>query len=262
MSSNLITSRQHPLVKLCRGLHEARGRREAGLFLVEGRNAVGAALASAWPLRQVLATPEAHDIAEQARTLGISIFELPGELVAYASEAQSSVGVLAIADLPAPQTTIGCDGLTLILDGIGDPGNVGTLLRAADAAGAGAVILSEGSADAFAPKVVRSAAGSLFHLPPLPLPDRSPAAIIKTLAAAGIPLITAEAHHGADCYHMPWPARCALVLGHETRGVSPAFQAASRGKATIPVYGAAESLNAAMAGTLLLYAWRQAQPQR
>jgi TrmH family RNA methyltransferase len=254
-----ITSRQHPLCKLVRSLHTGKGRRQHKLFLLEGGNAVSSALRVRWPLQQLI-VPEGQ-FGEEWRSLGESAGVpsqlVDAELLKYLSDTESPSDVMALARIPRAGSTSWPAELLLVLDGVGDPGNAGTLIRAADAAGAGGVLLSQNSADAFAPKVVRSSAGSLFHLPPLPLENNAPEAIVAELQSRRIPIITAEAHNGTDCYHFDWPHQCALVLGHETRGVSPAFSRAATAHVTIPMYGRAESLNVAMAGTLLLYAWRQ-----
>ena len=150
-------------------------------------------------------------------------------------------------------------GLLLILDGIGDPGNAGTLLRAGDASGAQAVVCTHGSVDCFAPKTIRAAAGSSFHLPHWDLDGLDAGAMVQVLAAREIPIVTAQAHDGEAAFEFAWPRRCALVLGHETHGISEEFARAARAQVTLPLYGRAESLNVAMAGTLLMYAWRQNQ---
>lgn len=252
-----ITSRQHPLVKLCRALHEGKGRREQGLFLIEGKNAVEAALSEGWALREVLALEREMELSARAEAMGVPVRRIASEAMEAATEAQTKLPILALGELPEAQTDFSLDGLLVVVDGVADPGNIGTILRAADAAGAEKVVLTNGSADPWGPKVVRSAAGSLFSLPPLGLPDRSPAALVAILRAKEIPLVTAEAHGGQNCYEFSWPRRCAVILGHETRGISAEFAQSAAIEATIPVFGGAESLNVAMAGTLLCYAWRQ-----
>jgi TrmH family RNA methyltransferase len=144
--------------------------------------------------------------------------------------------------------------MVLALDGIGDPGNVGTLLRTADVAGVTHCVLTPQSADAFGPKAVRASAGSVFHLQAA---SSTPEAILQEIGTANLPLVTAVAHGGEDCFRFSWPRRCALVLGHETRGVSPVLDEAATHRVTIPNYGRAESLNVAAAGAILLFAWRQ-----
>ncbi|MBW3636453.1 MAG: RNA methyltransferase [Armatimonadetes bacterium] len=252
----IISSRRHPLIQLARALHSGKGRRENGLFLIEGRNAVAAALESEFPLREILAAPNEHELSERALDLGLPVRRVESEILAYAGEAQTATSILAFGELPVPSRGLEFPASTLVLDGISDPGNVGTLWRAADAAGMRGVA-SVGGADPFSPKVVRSAAGSLFHLPPLGGEDV--AALIETLSAQSVPIVTAEAHGGQNCFGFAWPARFALVMGHETRGISPAFAAAASARVSIPTFGRAESLNVAMAGTILMYAWAQSK---
>lgn len=246
----MILSRQNPLIKLARSLHSSKGRRETGLFLAEGHNSVAAILETDWTIRAILSSSKnPHPAAHWASD----------EILAYAAQTQSSPQILALAELPPITNDWNLDELLLVADGVSDPGNLGTMWRAADAAGAEKVVCSEGTADIWAPKAVRSAAGSLFHLPPLNLENRSPASIAEQLTEKNIPILVAEAHGGQNPFTFNWPQRCALVLGHETRGISPGLQAIATEKLTIPIAGNAESLNVAMAATLLLFAWRQSQ---
>lgn len=255
----IISSRRHPLIQLARALHGVKGRRENGLFLIEGRGAVAAALDSDFPLREILATPEESQWSERALDKGLPVRRVTAEILAYAGEAQTAPAIVAFGELPSPVRDLVFPDSTLVLDGISDPGNAGTLWRAADAAGVKAVV-SVGGADPFSPKVVRSAAGSLFHLPPLQIENSDAATLVKMLGAQEISIVAAQAHGGQSCFDFAWPARFALVLGHETRGISPAFEAAGAG-VSIPIFGRAESLNVAMAGTILMYAWAQSKPR-
>jgi TrmH family RNA methyltransferase len=257
-----ITSRQNPLVKRLRALHEARHRRAAGEFLLEGVNSVEAALAAGWPVTTAVGEEGQTELLEALAGRGVESLVGTPEVLTAIADSQTSPKIVAAAKLPVAPTEWDLTGMLLVIDGVADPGNVGTLLRAADAAGVEKVILTAGSADPWSPKVVRSAAGSLLHLPPLELKDRSPAAIVAALREREIAIFAAEAHDGIDCYEFAWPERGALVLGHETRGISAEFQEAGTARVTIPVYGRAESLNAAMAGTLLMYAWRQSLAER
>ena len=253
----MITSRQHPLIKLVRSLHSPKSRQESGCFVVEGRNGCEAALAAGWPLREILAEVGDEVWHERARQAGIPVFEADAEILAYASDSTSSPGVLAVAELPPVKPLEFKSGATLVIDGVGDPGNVGTLIRAADAAGCAGVIVTTGSAGPWAPKVVRAAAGSLFRM----VPQRAEAALVaQVLQERKIPVVIAAAHDGQNAFTMARPSDCAIIVGHETRGVSAELQSAATFNITIPVFGGAESLNAAMAGTVLLYAWRAGQP--
>ncbi len=226
------------------------------MFLIEGNNAVSAALDVGFPIRALLCDESETQLSERALDQGISVRRATSAITAYAGEAQSSLPVLALGEIPATKNEEFPD-FTLVLDGISDPGNVGTLWRAADAAGARGV-LSSGGADPFSPKVVRSAAGSTFHLPPLGK-DETAKTLISRLKSQNIPIICAQAHQGESCFHFLWPERAALVLGHETRGISEELSEAADFRVSIPIFGRAESLNAAMAGTVLLYSWAQSR---
>jgi TrmH family RNA methyltransferase len=255
----VITSRQHPLCKLVRELASRRRRAEHGLFVVPGGNAVCAALRAGWPITSVLVLADeatsAH--AELARRADVPLVFVAKEIMAYLGDLPSAPDVLAVARLPIPSdAVVPTSGLTVVLGDIADPGNVGTLIRTADAVGAAAVLSTDCSADAFGPKAVRASAGSLFRMPPLPWPDRSPSAIVAAFADANVPFVVAVAHGGESCFDFRWPSRCALILGHETRGIAEAWQGAATARVTIPIMGQAESLNVATAGAVLMYAWR------
>jgi TrmH family RNA methyltransferase len=255
-----ISSRQHPLVKQCRALHGSKGRREYGGFLVEGVNAVEAALQSGYPLSHALCSESALDWRARLEQHGAQVLLASDELLAYAGESQSAAQVLAIALLPSPKPLHEGElsGLTIVLDGVSDPGNVGTLLRAADAAGASRVWATRASADFYGPKCVRASAGSLFHFGSMPRGGWDVRELVQVLESARVPVVAAQAHDSTDAFGFDWSCDCALIVGHETRGISPELTSIASG-VTIPVYGRAESLNAAMAGTLLAYAWRRAQ---
>ena len=250
-----IASRQHPLCKLVRSLHSSKGRKKEKLFVVEGGNGVSAALGARWMLQRLIVSND--EIGDQWRALAarqnIEVATVSPEILEYLSDAQTAPDVIALAKLPTTSSTR-CEGLTLIMDGIGDPGNVGTLIRTADAVGAGSVICTQNSADAWSPKIVRSSAGSVFHLPPAQLETDE---LIANLQREEVPIVAAVAHDGISCFEYSWPQKCALVLGHETRGISTEWENAASARVTIPMFGRAESLNVANAGAILMYAWRQ-----
>lgn len=251
----LISSRQNPLCKWVRSLHSAKGRREHNTFLIEGRNGIKAAQEAGWPLQSLLCVRE--DVEQWQNTANAQVIQpVTSEILTYLSDAQTAPGVLAIATLPNLSDALP-DSLILVLDGVSDPGNVGTLIRSADAAGAGGVLCTATSADPFSPKAVRSSAGSLFHTRILQIADNAAHTIAATLRETTTPIIIADAAGEDSCFDFNWPLRCALVLGHETRGVSEAFRIEATTKLSIPIYGRAESLNVASAGTVMLYAWRQ-----
>lgn len=256
MNSPIIKSRQHPLCKLVRALNNSRERRQRGLFVAAGGNAVTAALAARWPLDRLVVSPDdaENGWAQISENAGVPLVLADEEILEYIGDVPSAPDVLAIAKLPKEQGELPREGLILVLDGIGDPGNVGTLIRSADASGATAVVCSQNSADAFGLKAVRASAGSVFHLPPLQFENHAPETLAAHLQRENIPIVIAVAREGQSCFHYRWPSRCALVLGHETRGVAPVWEEVASARVTIPMLGRAESLNVAAAGAVLLYA--------
>jgi TrmH family RNA methyltransferase len=188
-----------------------------------------------------------------------------GDVVAAIADATTPQGVVAVVDIPLLQ---GADALPWDAFGFGallvevqDPGNVGTVVRAADAAGAAGVALTPGSADVHAPKTVRSTAGSLFHLPVVP--SVTVAEALTSARARGIRLLGTAAHGDARLDELAEAARAGdgplaaphlWVLGNEGRGLDTATLDAVDDVVRIPLRGRAESLNLAMAATLVLFA--------
>lgn len=257
MPSPVMSSRAHPLLKIGRSLHQNKGRREHGLFLIEGTNAVESALEHKWPLRELFALEPEREWSSQAEQRGVTVHRATPDWLAAMSDSQTPPPLIAWGELPSPVDDFEMpDGLVVVLDGVADPGNVGTLWRASHALGASLVVPARGTCDAWNPKVVRSAAGSLFALPPVQLRDNSPENIARLLGEKHIDIVRADAHGEHDLTEFKWQRRAALILGHETRGVSDEFEGDS---VTIPLPGSAESLNVAMAGTIFLWEWSVAQ---
>ncbi len=253
MPEVVLSSRAHPLLKVGRSLHETKGRREQNLFLIEGTNAVGAALEAKWPLREVFALEGEREWAERAQKKGCKVHRATREWLGAMCDLQSAPPIVAWGEIPASVNRFAFgEGLTVVLDGISDPGNVGTIWRAAHALGASAMVCTKGTADVWNPKVVRGAAGSLFALPPVSLRDDLPTNVARLLHEQDVSIVRADAHGAIALTEFEWPRRAAVVLGHERRGVSDEFVGAS---VTIPLPGQTESLNVAMAGTIFLWEW-------
>jgi TrmH family RNA methyltransferase len=243
--------------KVLRGLLRAEGRREAGLFLVEGRRLVEEALRSGAPLTEILHTAAfagsapGRDLLAAARAAGVPAEALPERDLARLSDTTTPQGVVGVVRRRVPDpAAAAAEGLLLALDGVADPGNVGTLVRAADAFAARAILAGPGTADFENPKVLRSAMGSTFHVPCLPVPDL--AATLAGLRRGGS-FVVAATLAGRDAREIRAPGpRVVLVLGNEARGVSPAVLAQADAAATVVCPGRAESLNVAIAGGVLL----------
>lgn len=164
---------------------------------------------------------------------------------------QAVAAVARIADRPPAEAAAAAGWLALVLVGVSDPGNAGTLLRSAEGAGGGAVLFCDGSVDPYGPKCVRSSAGSLFRL--AVTRETTSAAALGALAAAGVPTL-ATAARGAPAYDAADLAGpVAFVLGNEAHGLDPAVARAAGAAVTIPMAGRTESLNVGMAGTILCF---------
>lgn len=165
------------------------------------------------------------------------------------SDTVTPQGVLAVFPVPQPPAQPIQGPIVLILDRVRDPGNAGTLLRSAAASGVACTVAFIDSVDAYAAKVIRSAMGAHFHL--TILEDAHWSDLLPLLA--GRPRRLATAHGGTSYDQVDWTTDCALILGGEAEGAGPEATVAASEQVTIPMAGPAESLNAAMAGTILLF---------
>ena len=241
--------------KHVRALHRRKERRARGEFLVEGPRVLAELLRSGRPVTMVLYTeaaleePAGRGLLAEAVEAGV-----PAELVSDAelrahADTVTPQGWLATAPLPA-WTWSDVDGTRLlILDAIRDPGNAGTLIRSAEALGAGGVVVLPGTADPWGPKVVRAASGSSLRLPVL---EAEAADVLDRLREWNTPLWVAEADGEIVDRAEPQPQRLALVLGNEGAGVSATMRAAADRIVAIAMRGRVESLNAGIAGAILM----------
>lgn len=249
----MITSPQNPKLKLVRALQgRPKERREEGAFLAEGVRLVEEALAANWPVRFAL---YASGLSERAETLvkkmkaaGLDVDEVSGDLLQAVSETETSQGILAVLELNALQLPIS-PNFILISDQIRDPGNLGTLIRSAAAAGVQAVLLPPETADAFAPKVVRAGMGAHFRLP---VHSMDWDEIEQFCKQAKLQIFLAEMA-SQSCWETDFSTPLALIIGGEAEGASERAQELANAHVCIPMPGAAESLNAGIAGAVLMF---------
>ena len=249
----MITSTHNPKLKLIRALQgRAKERRDAGAFLVEGVRLVEEAVNSNWRLRFALYDESLNERGrsqvEGLRSRGVDVEEVSTGLMKSLSETETPQGILAVlefAQLPIPNY---CDFI-LILDTIRDPGNLGTLLRTAAAAGVQAVLLPPETTDAFSPKVVRSGMGAHFRLP---IDSMSWEEISQVVKLAGLQVLIADMN-GQSCWETDLRQPIALIIGGEADGVSEFARKLANTKISIPMSGNIESLNAGVAGSVLMF---------
>jgi TrmH family RNA methyltransferase len=253
-----------PRVAAARALTRRPGRQKAGRFLAEGAQAVREALrwsaAGRGVVHEVFAVAVPGDLAELAGQAGVPVSAVTERAAAGLSETVTPQGIVAVCDLvdvPLADALAGSPRLVAVLAGVADPGNAGTVLRVADAAGADAVLFAGHTVDPHNGKCVRASTGSLFHLPV------ARAGVEETLGAcraAGLRLVAADGHAADDLTdEAALAGPTAWVFGSEAHGLPGDVLAGLDHSLRVPVYGAAESLNLATAAAVCLYAtaWRQ-----
>jgi RNA methyltransferase, TrmH family len=260
-----ITSTANKRVVEARKLRQRKCRQAGARFLVEGLQLLHMALdAGATPHEvffcpEQLVGPEAGSLVERFRRAGAELLAVAPNVMASLSERDEPQGIVATFHIPErtlADLKLSGGELVLVLDRLQDPGNLGTLIRTADAAGAVAIILIEPCVDPFDPKTLRGSMGSLFNVPLISMKDVAGA--FAWLRARGLRPVGADPHQGELWGEGVWQGGVALVLGNEARGLSSDVAAQVNQYARLPIVGKAESLNVAIAGGVLMYAWLRA----
>lgn len=254
----MLTSSRSPHVARLRRLHERRGRLKSGSFLAEGPDLLRAAVDAGWVI-EVVAT-ESHPLIPWLEEQGIECHLASEHVVAAICDAVTPQGVVAECRLPETRfddVLVG-SGPVVVCDRISDPGNLGTIIRTAEAVGAAGVIATEGSVDPWNAKVVRASAGSIFRMPIVGgfSADIALTRIAETRRAIALDgsadldvfeLLTQLSEQGILSHQLAW------VVGSEAHGVSPDVLAAAEFRTRIPMTPSVESLNAGIALAVCLY---------
>ena len=252
--TDMITSRDNPKVKWMHSLLETRGRKHEQCFLVEGAIQVDEAINAGVQPRLVFYDVGALRASRRGRGVLERVDSIRGEEVSapvlqMVCDTVTPQGIVAALPIPAAPATLPESGLVVVLDALRDPGNAGTILRTAEAAGCVAVVATSESVDLYSPKVVRAAMGAHLRLPLLP--DTQWSLLERLLAGRGVYL--AEAGKGQLYFAIDWTKPAALVIGNETEGLRPEAQRCATGRVSIPMPGRAESLNAAVAASIIIF---------
>lgn len=232
-------------------------RWEEGRFVAEGPKLLEEALRAGAGVETVFIDPAAaggehRALAEQAARSGASVREVDVGVLARVSDAvtpQPLVAVVAMVHVALP--SLPADGLTVVCAGVQDPGNAGTVVRSAAASGSAAVVFCEGAVDIYNPKAVRASAGTLFHLP-LAVGAR-PDEALGHYRALQVRTVGTVVRSGTDHDRLDWTRPAALVLGSESHGLPASLHDGLDDLVTIPMDRAAESLNVAMAATVICF---------
>lgn len=241
-----LTSLKNPKVQEWRSLKEKKDREEQKAFLVEGVRMVGEALSSSFEVRALIMRDDYHP--EFVLPSGIPSFILPDHVFQSVCNTKTPQGIAAVLSLKTQEAS----GPRLIaLDGVQDPGNVGTIIRTADSAGFDGVILSSDCADIYSPKVLRSTMGSIFRLGftfPASLPDT-----LNTLKKDGYSVISSQLDGNPFFERTDVLPPFVLIIGNEGNGISEEVKAIATHRFRLPMRGGAESLNAAVAAGIMMY---------
>ncbi|WP_253880882.1 TrmH family RNA methyltransferase [Actinomadura rupiterrae] len=268
MAGRELTSIRSPRVKAARRLAKRAFRRNERRFLAEGPQAVREALAIPGGLVELFTTAEAEsrhpELVAAAEKAGAPVLRVSGEVMAELAQTVTPQGLLAVCgflDVPLAEALAGAPKLVTVLAHVRDPGNAGTVLRTADAAGSGSVVFTDASVDPYNGKCVRASAGSLFHLPVVTGPRFEPLA--AELKAAGLTVLAADGagdrtlDEAIDGGLLARPT--AWVFGNEAWGLPEETLRHADEVVSVPIYGRAESLNLATAAAVCLYASARAQ---
>jgi len=257
----MLTSVQNPLVKQIRKLHSVKERHKQQLFLLEGTHLLEEACAVNYPLVAVCCTPEwqtAHALLWQEAVVRCERAEIvSGEVLNAIATTVQPDGVVATAKRDYPYAEVPFTGLVLALETVQDPGNLGTIIRTAAAAGASGLWLSADSVDLDNPKVLRASAGQWFRLAMAVSPDLK--TTVYTGKKAGMQVVATSPSATLTYWQVDWSKPSLILLGNEGAGLSAELAAIADFQVKIPLSPGVESLNVAITAALMLY---EAQRQK
>lgn len=256
--SAVITSTKNPLAKQFRKLHQAKERHRQGCFLLEGTHLLQEACAVGYPLKQVAVTEgwcRAHsDVLKQLRHITTDIRLVSPDVLGSMCTTVSPDGAVAIAQRVLPPALSASVSLGVALERLQDPGNLGTVIRTAAAAGCDRIWLTENSVDLDHPKVLRATAGQWFRLPMQTVPS------LESLSALDVQLVATTPTASLDYWELDLLQPTIFLMGNEGAGLSEQAMELATHQVKIPLAAGVESLNVAIATAILLYeAKRQRQ---
>ena len=259
MRIETVTSAQNPKIKNLLLLQEkSKARKEQGLFVVEGRRELEHCLAAGYSVRTLFVCPEiagsvASILQPEASISAPAVVEVPEHLYRKIAYRDGTEGVVAevecrerkLEDLALPENP-----LIVVLESVEKPGNLGAVLRSADAAGADAVIVCDPLTDLYNPNLIRASIGALFTVPTVAAPSEE---VIPWLKARGIRILTAQLQDSEWYYDTPMTGGVALVMGTESTGLTNRWREAADAHIRIPMLGRLDSLNVSVSAAILLF---------
>ena len=259
MRKEQITSAQNPKIKELLSLYEkSKARRESGLFVAEGRREVEHCINGGYTMRTLFVCPEIlgeEDIATLAASAGdrCPVIEVPGRLYEKAAYRGSTEGVIAevqIKERSLGDIVLKDKPLIIVLESVEKPGNLGAVLRSADAAGADAVIICDPLTDLYNPNLIRASVGAIFTVQTVAASSEE---TISWLKSKGIRILTAQLQDSVPYYRTDMTQATAIVMGTEATGLSGIWRESADRHIMIPMLGKLDSLNVSVSAAILLY---------
>lgn len=263
----IITSKENEKIKYIRALNKKSHRDLEQKYLIEGIRFVEEAMNFADDIEQIVYSAKVREnikgenLLIRAESLNLPLTEVSDPVLKSVADTENPQGVLAIVKMPAKDQTMEEiinqeSPLLLIVDGVQDPGNLGTMVRTADAAGISGIITIKGTVDLYNPKTLRSTMGSVFRVPVFPWDE--PAELVSLLKEKGINIFTTSARSEKTIYEADFKGPTAVIMGSEAFGAGAELHDSADEAITIPMLGKAESLNVSVAtGVILFEAIRQ-----
>lgn len=254
-----ITSPHNPRLKRAAALREARQRRKQGRFLIDGARELLRALEAGIEVEEVFLCPAACQSEECHRVMTLLEGRAAGTLIvgpalmeriAFGGRNEGVVGIAVPPERTLNRLSLPQSPLIAVLEGVEKPGNVGAILRSADAAGINAVIVAEGGTDLYNPNAIRASLGAIFTLPMVTADSASAKA---WLLERGIRCFAARVDAPRLYHQVDWRGSAAIVLGSEAHGLSQAWSGADVTPVRLPMLGAVDSLNVSAAAAVLFY---------
>lgn len=245
----MITSLSNEKVKAWRKLHKRKGRKEMQCFLVEGMHLVEEAWRSSESILEIIAE-ENKELPDWCENFHVE--RVTKQVFDHISQTTTPQGIAAIIKIKPKKPVTG--RFMVLIDRIQDPGNLGTIIRTADAAGMDGIILGKGTVDLYNDKVVRATQGSLFHIP---IFEADLFEEISRLKEENYEIWATSLEDATYYHNIEIPNKVALILGNEGSGVSQELMEKADKRVKIPIYGQAESLNVSIAAGILMYQLRK-----
>ena len=242
-----LSSLQNPQIKAWAALRTTSGRRQQGLFLAEGEHLAGEAL-QAGAAQALLVNEERQEQYEKYLNTPVPVYLMPPHVLQKVCDARTPQGILAVCPIPAQQELGSLGGRLVALNGVQDPGNVGTIWRTMDAAGFTGLVVDGKTADPFSPKVLRASMGAVFRVPVYRCES-----LVDVLKGQGYALLAGDLQ-GEDFFARDQvEGKLGLLIGNEGQGLDADARTLATHRLRLPMPGGAESLNAAIAAAIMMY---------